>query len=128
MASLSEEELLCPEEEEEEEASGRLLSIKHWHRCTNRVISPPSLSDTGLASLQMSRGRVVFFGFWEESGLSSSRLVGWLLHTLTTTTSCCRGFQLRGTEASGPGLASAASVASLLRQRRGQAEGPPASR
>ena len=61
MASLSEEELLCPEEEEEEEASGRLLSIKHWQRCTNRVISPPSLSDTGLASLQLSRGRVVFF-------------------------------------------------------------------
>ena len=33
-------------------------------------------------------------------------------HTLSTTTSCCRGFQLRGTEASGPGLASPASVAS----------------
>ena len=43
----------------------------------------------------------------------SSRLVELAVaHTLSTTTSCCRGFQLRGTEASGPGLASPASVAS----------------
>ena len=44
----------------------------------------------------------------------SSRLVELTVaHTLDpTTTSCCRGLQLRGTEASGPGLASPASVAS----------------
>ena len=44
----------------------------------------------------------------------SSRLVELAVaHTLdATTTSCCRGLQLRGTEASGPGLASPASVAS----------------
>ena len=51
-------------------------------------------------------------------GQSSRLVVLAVAHTLLTTTSCC--FQLRGTEASGPGLASPASVASLLRQRTGR--------
>ena len=93
-------------------ALNQALSPRCCCCCTNATksgrISPLRL---GLpASTWAERGRVVLL---VGRRLRSSRLVELAVaHTLSTTTSCCRGFQLRGTEASGPGLASPASVAS----------------